>query len=178
MVIVIISILIAIALFFYLKKIDFVDKDYSKGGFVFYMIYMPILLTLILHALTFPIKLERPTVVTTQKIVAMKPDSKIEGEMSGGLFFYRCRINEIDYYVYLTESNEVYKQENAPVNQTVIKETEDQPRIVKTTHIVRNGLPNIIRFKLKCDYNEVIDESYVIFVPKGTISECSKYVVF
>lgn len=175
MALVLVSILITVILFAILKKNGHVDEDFCGWGFT---IFLSLLLTVLLHVVTYPIKLDRQSgTTTTQKIVAMKPDSKIEGEIKSGLFFYRCRIDEVDYYVYLTENNEVYKQEHTPVDHTFIKETEGQPKIVKTTRYVQNNLPKIIRFRLH-QSPEAVCETDTIFVPKGTVSDCSKYVVF
>jgi hypothetical protein len=174
MTLVLVSILITIILFVVLKKKGFVDEDFYSWGFI---IFLSLLLTVFLHTVTYPIKLDRWSQTTTQNIVAMKPDSKIEAEIKSGLFYYRCWIDEVDYYVYLTENNGVYKQECIPVNHTFIKETEGQPKIVETTRYVQNNLPKIMRFRLHPS-PEVISETDTIFVPKGTVSNCSEYVVF
>lgn len=175
MVLVLVSILITVILFVILKKNCHADEDFCGWGFI---ISVSFFLTIFLHVVTYPIKLDRQSgTTTTQKIVAMKPDSKIEGEIKSGFFFYRCRIDEVDYYVYLTENNGVYKQECALVDHTFIKETEGHPKIVKTTRYVQNNLPKIIRFRLH-QSPEAVCETDTIFIPKGTVSDCSKYVVF
>ena len=104
------------------------------------------------------------------------PDSKFESEMRGGLFFYRCRIDEVDYYVYLIEDDGVYRQEKIPVERTSIKETSGHPKVVKSSKYVQNTLPNWIRFNMNS--LEKISESDTLYVPVGTISECSKFVAF
>lgn len=125
---------------------------------------------------TYPVKLERPVVTTTKKITAIKYDSKVEGEIRAGLFFYRCRIDEVDYYVCLTENDGVYRQENFPVGNTVVKETSGQPRVVKSEKFVKNGIPDWIRFHF--NEPEKTHESDTIFVPEGTVSSCKKFEVF
>lgn len=173
MLITLFSIIIPAIVFIIIKKKCGGDDCPPLVGFV---VLTSLLLYLMLHLFTYPVKLERPVITDTQKIVAMKTDSKTEGETSGGLFFYRCRIDEVDYYVYLVEDAGIYKQEKVPVEYTVIKETTDQPKIIKNTKYVKNGLPNTIRFK--CKGPEKVGESDTIFVPEGTISDCSKYIVF
>lgn len=110
------------------------------------------------------------------KAELMKYDSKVEGEMRGGLFFYRCRIDEVDYYVYLTEADGIYKQERVPVENTVIKETKEQPRVVKSNTYVQSGIQMWIRFKDNPPKKTC--ESDTLYVPEGTVSNCTKFEVF
>lgn len=176
MIITLLSILAIVCIFLKIRKnnkdYEYWD-DFCGWGFI---IFMSCCLMLIAHALTYPVKLERPVVTTTQKIVAMKQNSKTEGEFRGGLFFYRCRIEEVDYYVCLTENNGVYRQENFPVENTVVKETSGQPRVVKSEKFVQNAIPGWIRFHF--DEPKKIHESDTIFVPEGTVSSCTKFEVF
>lgn len=177
MFITLLSILAIVCIFLKIRKSNKDDwdslDDFCGWGFI---VTMSCILILILHALTYPLKLERPVVTTTQKITAMKYDSKVEGEMRGGLFFYRCRIDEVDYYVYLTEAEGIYKQERVPIDNTVIMETKGQPKVVKKTQYVKNGIPNWIRFHF--DEPQKTHESDTIFVPEGTVSSCTKFEVF
>ena len=172
MLITLISILIAVTIVIIVKKKCDVDDDFCGWGCG---IFTAFILTLLLHLVTYPVKLERPVVTTTQKITAMKYDSKVEGEMRGGLFFYRCRIDEVDYYVYLTEADGIYKQERVPVENTVIKETKGQPRVVKSNTYVQSGIPQWIRFK---DITKKVGESDTLYVPEGTVSSCTKFEIF
>lgn len=177
MLITLLSILAIVCIFLKIRKNNKYDNefwdDFCGWGFI---IFMSCFLTLIVHALTYPVKLERPVITTTQKITAMKYDSKVEGEMRGGLFFYRCRIDEVDYYVYLTEADGIYKQERVPVENTVIKETKEQPRVVKSNTYVHNAISNWIRFHF--DKPKKSHESDTLYVPEGTVSSCTKFEIF
>lgn len=173
MLITLISILIAVTIVIIVKKKYDDDDDFCGWGCG---IFTAVILTLLLHLVTYPVKLERPVVTTTQKITAMKYDSKVEGEMRGGLFFYRCRIDEVDYYVYLTEADGIYKQERVPIDNTVIMETKGQPRVVKSNTYVQSGIPMWIRFKENPP--KKTGESDTLYVPEGTVSSCTKFEVF
>ena len=175
MIIALFSIFVAFVIGIIIKKKYYTVEcdDFAIWGFT---IFIGIILALILHAVTYPVKLERPIITTTEKIVAIKPDSKFESEMRGGLFFYRCRIDEVDYYVYLIEDDGVYRQEKIPVERTSIKETSGHPKVVKSSKYVQNTLPNWIRFNMNS--LEKISEPDTLYVPVGTISECSKFVAF
>lgn len=175
MLITIASIIVALVCCFWMKRNLFSDDPDDFCG-VGCTILVSLLLTIIMHVLTWPFKPERPVVTTTQNIVAMKYDSKLEGEFRAGLFFYRCQVDDVDYYVYLTEADGVYRQERVQIDNTVVKETSGQPRVVKTKSYIQNGLPWWIRFKKQ--YPEMTHESDTIFVPVGTVSECTKYEIF
>lgn len=172
MLIIIISILIAITIVIKIKK-NCIDDDFTG---VMCGITISIILILFFHMITYPIKLEKSNITTTQKIIATKYDSRVEGEISGGVFFRRCRIDEVDYYFYLTETAGIYKQEKILADNTVIKETHGQPRVVKKKQYIQNGIPNWIRIKFY--QQKKVSESDTLFVPEGTISYCTKFEIF
>lgn len=165
MLIIIISILIAITIVIKIKK-NCIDDDFSG---VMCGIAISIILILFFQMITYPIKLEKQTITTTQKIIATKYDSRVEG-------IQRRIIDEVDYYFYLTETAGIYKQEKILANNTVIKETHGQTRVVKKKQYIQNGIPNWIRFNFY--QPRKVYESDTLYVPEGTVSYCTKFEIF
>lgn len=166
MFIIIISILIAITIVIKIKK-NCIDDDFAG---VMCGIAISIILILFFQMITYPIKLEKQTITTTQKIIATKYDSRVEG-------IQRRRIDEVDYYLYITKTAGIYKQEKIPANNTVIKETKDNlARVVKKKQYIQNGIPNWIRFNFY--QPRKVYEYDTLYVPEGTISYCTKFEIF
>ena len=117
---------------------------------------------------------ETKIVTTTERIVASKSDTRIEGEIRGGIFYIRGRVDEVDYYFYLTDNNGVYKQEKVEVENTVIKETAGEPCIKKVKTFRTYPTGNKIALS---PLTHKITESDTLFVPIGTI-EATKFEVF
>lgn len=166
MLIIIISILITITIVIKIKK-NCIDDDFIG---VMCGIIISITLILFFQMITYPIKLEKQTITTTQKIIATKYDSRVEG-------IQRRIIDEVDYYFYLTETAGIYKQEKIMANNTVIKETMDNlARVVKKKQYIQNGIPNWIRFNFYLPRK--VYESDTLYVPEGTVSYCTKFEIF
>ena len=173
MIITIVTLLIAVTVVLIIRKKNGPDEDTCWVGGI---IMMTLIGSILLHLLSWPMFLNRYSVTEVKKITAMKTDSRISGDIRGGLFFVRCHVDETDYYMYLTESNGVFKQEKVPVENTVIVETSGTPHICRNMKFIENSLPRWIRFKEK--EPDFISELDTLYVPEGTVSECSKYEVF
>ena len=134
-----------------------------------------ILLTLLVYIVTWPFSLEHTYQRVEKNIVASKADARIEGEMHG-CFYVRGKIEEKDYYFVLTKSGDVYKQDKAPVESTVIVETNGVPKIVKNKHFVGCGWSQNIRWHDK--EPEYVNEQDTIYVPVGTVSNEMNFMIF
>lgn len=153
------------------------DKFLPKGKRLFLNIFLGFwvgfAIAIVLHACSYPFTVETTYRTKTKPIVAAKADSRISGSM---VFYWRGRINEIDYYFVLTDDGGLYKQRRVPAESTVIVETDGKPYIKIKEKYAGSSLPESIR--IKCKPNILVGEEDTIFVPRGTISANSKFEIF
>lgn len=154
---------------FILGLVVFREREDSSdwAGVVGFTLMAGCLITLIGHAVTYCFSVKTEYVRTESEIVASKPDSRVGGEIHGGVFYTRGRIEETDWYFVLTKHGPVYKQMKVPADNTVIVETEGTPKVV-TNLRYRSCLdwPSWIRFHENPKYT---GESDTIYVPVGTV---------
>lgn len=177
MLITIIAYIITFVIVFLIDRGD--NKPY--GGGVDWAVVIPatvvlgMLASLLLHLVTYPFCIERIWEKTTQPIVASKADTRIEGEIDGGCFYFRGKIDEVDYYFVLVKEGSVYKREKVPAESTVISETDGSPRVVTNKMYVKSKWSHKIRLHSDPEY---VRETDTIYVPVGTVSSGMKYEVF
>lgn len=131
--------------------------------------------SLLLHLVTYPFCVERSWEKTAQPIVASKADTRIEGEIDGGCFYFRGRIDEVDYYFVLVKEGSVYKRKKVPAESTVISETGGTPCVVTNKMYVKSKWSHKIRLHGDPEYVREMD---TIYVPVGAVSSGMKYEVF
>ena len=152
------------------------DDCFSWGGVIGISLAFGTLVALVLHLFTFPFAIEHRYKTFEHEIVASKSDSRIDGSVSGGLFYVKGKVDEVDYYFVLTKTNEIYRQEKVPVESTVIIETSGNPRVVMEKHYSGGSAwPNWIRFHDEPEYH---NEKDTIYVPVGTVSGQMNFNVF
>ena len=152
------------------------DDCFGWGGVIGISLAFGALVALALHLFTFPFAIEHKYKTFEKEIVASKTDSRIDGSVSGGLFYVKGKIDEVDYYFVLTKTNDIYKQEKTPVESTVIIETTGKPKVVMNKHYSGGSAwPNWIRFHDEPEYR---NEKDTIYVPVGTVSEAMNFDVF
>lgn len=173
MLITVLSILVMFIVALIIKKHD---DDFGWGGVIGISLTFGILVSLGVHLLTWPFAIEHKYKTFEKEIVASKSDSRIDGSFSGGLFYVKGKIDEVDYYFVLTKTNEIYRQEKTPVESTVIIETTGKPKVVMSKHYSGGSAwPNWIRFHDEPEYR---NEKDTIYVPVGTVSEEMNFDVF
>ena len=168
-----ISIIISAVVGFILYKRDLFDD--CRGSAIIIILVFGSLIAVVAHLVTYPFCIDHQYTSTKKEIVAMKTDARVEGDVRGGLFYIKGTIDEKDYYIVLTKTDHVYKQDKVPVENTVIIETADTPNVIKTKHYTGSAWPNKIRFHEQPEY---VDEKDTIYVPFGTVSEERNFDVF
>ncbi len=171
-----ISILSIIVMFIVALIIKKHDEYFGWGGVIGIGLVFGIFVALAVHLLTFPFAIEHRYKTFEKDIVASKSDSRIDGSVSGGLFYVKGKIDEVDYYFVLTKTNDIYRQEKVPVESTVIIETTGKPKVVMNKHYSGGSAwPNWIRFHDEPDYR---NEKDTIYVPVGTVENNIRFEVF
>lgn len=140
------------------------------------VIIFGILVSMVFHLLTIPLTIEFENKIFEKEIVATKTDTRIEGYVGGGLFYTKGKIEDKDYYFVLTKNNGIYKQEKVLVENTVIVETSDKPKVVMDKEYRGStAWSNWIRIH---DGKRYYDERDTIYVPIGTVENNAKFEVF
>lgn len=170
-----ISILSILLVFIIAICIDRKCGHESWYGVIAFSVAIGMVVAIVAHIATWPLSIEHRYIRTEREIVATKADSRIEGDIRGGFFFVRTRIDEKDYYIVLTKACDIYRQARVPVENTVIVETVDAPRVVRNIHYADTKWSNLIRFHEAMQY---VDEKDTIYVPIGTVSDGMNFDVF
>lgn len=135
-----------------------------------------IITSLIFHGLTIPLTVKFENKIFEKEIVASKCDTRTDGYLKGSIFYVRGKVDDKDYYFVLTKNNGIYKQEKVPVENTVIAETNETPRVIMNkVYYACDAWSNWIRFH---DGQKYYDEKDTIYVPVGTIENNVKFEVF
>lgn len=138
------------------------------------VIIFGIIISIIFHFLTIPLTIEFENKIFEKEIVATKTDVRTEGYIGGGLFYTKGKIEDKDYYFVLTKNNGIYKQEKVLVENTVIVETSDKPKVVMNKEYCGStAWSNWIRIH---DGKRYYDERDTIYVPIGTVENNAKKV--
>jgi hypothetical protein len=178
MLISILSIIIVLYFALYAKKNAKKDdsEDFGWGDVIYITVIFGFFVSLFLHILSYPFVIEHKYKIYEKEIVASKSDSRIDGYTGGGLFYVKGKIDEVDYYFVITKTNEIYKQEKVPVENTVIVETTGKPKVVVNKHYCgASAWPDWIRFHKD---PECRSEKDTIYVPVGTVENNKKFEVF
>ena len=146
-----------------------------NGVDAYIVIIFGTLVSMVFHLLTIPLTIEVENKIFEKEIVATKTDVRTEGYIGGGLFYTKGKIEDKDYYFVLTKNNGIYKQEKVLVENTVIVETSDKPKVVMDKVYRGNSWSNWIRIH---DGKRYYDERDTIYVPIGTVENNAKFEVF
>ena len=105
------------------------------------------------------------------ELVAITDDTRTSGKASGGPFYIQMSVDTDDVYsFYYKVEDDGFKRGTLKADSTTIYEEDNcTPHIVRYTTYTKNKMNGILRGILALEFGTSEEQSYKIYIPKGTI---------
>ena len=106
------------------------------------------------------------------ELIALSDSNQISGDLKENPFYFREIIEEKDYYSFYYKvdgSDNGIKKGKIPVDDTIIYEKNETPKVFEFTIYNKNKLSKPLQVILMLFPEEKAQKNYVIYVPEGSI---------